>query len=210
MCKNAQKERNIFSECYTFTVLMDMAKLLSNKKLEPFYNSTSNVWKCPFPNLCQLGLFDLWKLSVWWGENTFLCSNFHFFYYWRGWSSFWMLSKVFAFFVFLLICRCSFYLMDNKCISVIISSPSEACLSTLFAMDFTIKICKTLNCLSFPLPFLGLVCHFLIKYSSSFFLIFSWFGFLHLNFIPSGIYSGERSMNPFFFPNGQPVAHIIY
>ena len=43
MCKNAQKERNIFSECYTFTVLMDMAKLLSNKKLEPFYNSTSNV-----------------------------------------------------------------------------------------------------------------------------------------------------------------------
>ena len=122
----------------------------------------------------------------------------------------------FAFFCSL-ICRNSFCLMDTKCISVIFFPPRQSLSFNFICSVFYCKICKTSNCLSFSIMDSGshllLINLFPCKiFFHCFFLIFLWFGFLHLNIIPSGMYSGERSMNLslFFFPNGQPVAHIMY
>lgn len=84
---------------------------------------------------------------------------------------------------------------------------SKACLSTSLATYFTIKSVKPQTVYLFHYGFWVLFATYkgfiLIKYSSIvFFLIFLWFGLLHLNFIPSGIDSCERSMNPSFLsPN---------
>ena len=95
ICKSPKKDKNIVSIFCTFKMLIDMAKFLF-RNLEPIYTSISNEQRGPWTNLyfyqqwtkrpisqplSHLGVFDLWKLSMLWGENVFHYSNFYFFYY---------------------------------------------------------------------------------------------------------------------------------
>lgn len=136
--------------------MIDIAKFLS-KKLGPIYTYISNVWKCLFPNLLDNWVFDLWKLSTWWGKMHFIVLIFNSFIIREIDHLFECCSCFFEFFFSLIVAAISSLWIVNLSLSYFSFKWS---LSFNFICNvFYYKICKTSNCLSFPLWLLGLICH---------------------------------------------------
>ena len=187
---------------YIFSDFLGIARLFS-KVVIPIYTSTSNEQRGPFPYL----LVSLEYLIF---ENCLCCGGRihfiilifisfiirevdHLFEWFSGpllFFAHWFVETLFVLWIL------------NASLSYF--SPRQSLSFNFICSVFYCKICKTSNCLSFSIIDSGshllLIKLFPYKiFFHCFFLIFLWFGFLHLNIIPSGMYSGERSMNLSFF-----------
>lgn len=188
---------------------------LSPKKLEPIYTSTKNAYKCLFPN----NLLDNFYYLIL--ENC-QCDGegIHFIAPIFISSTIREVDHLFECFsgpcIFIPVDLKKFFLFMVVNLSLPYFFPSEACLSILFAMHFTIKSVKPQTAYLFHygfwVSFATYKVFIPIKYPSmAFSNIFMVCVFIFKFYYNWNLFWWEKYESIFtFFPNGQPVAHIIH
>lgn len=181
-----------------------MAKFLF-RNLDPIYISTRNEQRCPFPNLLANLDYLIFENSLCCGGRIhFIILIFIYFIIREVDHLFECFPGPLLFFTHWFVGTLFILWIANVSLSYFF--PRESLSFNFICSVFYYKTCKTSNCLSFSIMDSGshllLIKPFPYKiFFPCLFLIFLWFGFLHLNLITSGMYSGERSMNLslFFF-----------